>query len=83
LERISWNEPIATFEIRIPTKRASFHDPNVIVSRPNRKRIPFGMFSVLARTMLAYERLERSRGSLPRAFRRLAASASVRPAGAI
>jgi hypothetical protein len=32
---------------------ASFHDPKVIVNTPNRKRIPFGMFSVLARMMLA------------------------------
>jgi hypothetical protein len=59
LERISWNEPIAMFEIRIPTKSASFHEPNAIVSTPKKNRIPFGMFSVFARMMLAYERLER------------------------
>ena len=59
LERISWNDPIAMFETRIPRKSASCHDPNVSVSRPKKKRIPFGMLSVLARTMLAYERLER------------------------
>jgi hypothetical protein len=40
------------FETRIPTNSASFHDPNVIVSAPKRARIAFGMFSVLARTML-------------------------------
>jgi hypothetical protein len=53
LERISWNEPIAMFATRIPRNSASFHDPNVIVRRPKAKRIPFGMFSVFARTMLA------------------------------
>ena len=47
------------FETRIPRNSASFHDPSVIVSTPNKKRIPLGTFSVLARTMLAYERLER------------------------
>jgi hypothetical protein len=67
------------FEIRIPRKSASFHDPKPIVSTPKRRRIPFGIVRVLARTILAYERLERSRGSLPRASRRDAASASVRP----
>jgi hypothetical protein len=36
---------------------------------------------VFARTMLAYERLERWRGRPPRACKRLAASISVRPAG--
>jgi len=55
----------------------------VIVSTPKKSRIAFGMFSVLARTMLPYERLERWRGSFPRASRRLAASTSVRPPGAI
>jgi hypothetical protein len=35
---------------------------------------------VFATTMLAYDRLERSRGSFPRASRRRAASASVSPA---
>ena len=60
---------------RIPRNRASFHDPNVSVRTPNTNRIPFGTFSVLARTMLPYERLDRSRGSVPRAARRRAASA--------
>jgi hypothetical protein len=83
LERISWNDPIAMFETRMPRKSASFHDPKVIVSTPKKRRIPFGTFSVLARTMLPYDRLERWRGSSPRAARRLAASTSVRPAGAI
>jgi hypothetical protein len=59
LERISWNDPIAMFEIRIPRNSASRHDPKVIVRTPKKSRIPFGMFSVLARMMLAYERLER------------------------
>jgi hypothetical protein len=53
------------------------------VSTPKANRIPFGTFSVLATTMLAYERLERSRGSFPRASRRLAASASVSPVSSI
>ena len=52
-ERISWNDPIATFETRIPRKSASFHDPKASVSTPKKARIPFGMLSVLARTMLA------------------------------
>ena len=39
--------------IKIPTKSASFHDPNVIVRTPKRSRIPFGIVSVLARMMLA------------------------------
>ena len=38
---------------RIPRKSASFHDPNAIVRTPNTNRIPFGIVSVLARTMLA------------------------------
>ena len=50
---ISWNDPIAMFETRIPRNSASFHDPKAIVSTPNRRRIPFGTVSVLARTMLA------------------------------
>jgi hypothetical protein len=41
------------FETRIPRNSASRHDANVIVSTPNTSRITFGMFSVLARTMLA------------------------------
>jgi hypothetical protein len=41
------------------------------------------MVSVLARTMLAYERLERCARTSPRAWRRAAASTSVRPAGAM
>jgi hypothetical protein len=55
----------------------------VIVSTPNSSRIPFGIVSVLARTMLAYERLDRRLGSLPRASRRRAASTSVSPVRAI
>ena len=70
------------FATRIPRKSASFQEPKVIVSTPNTNRIPFGMVSVFARMMLAYERLERWRGSSPRASKRLAASASVRPTGA-
>jgi hypothetical protein len=34
-------------------KSASFHDPNVIVSSAKTSRLPFGIFSVCARTMLA------------------------------
>jgi hypothetical protein len=52
LERISWNDPIAMFATRIPTKSASFHEANVIVRTPKKNRIAFGMFSELARTML-------------------------------
>jgi hypothetical protein len=40
------------FETRIPTNSASFHEANVSVRTPKTKRIPFGMFSVFARTML-------------------------------
>jgi hypothetical protein len=71
------------FEIKIPTNSASRHDARAIVSTPNVNRIPFGIVSVLARTMLAYERLERRRGSSPRARSRSAASTSVSPVGAI
>ena len=53
MERISWNDPITMFATRIPRKSASCHDPNAIVSTPKKSRIPFGMFNVLARTMLA------------------------------
>jgi hypothetical protein len=53
LERISWNEPIATFDTRIPRKSASRHDAKAIVSTPKNRRIPFGMLSVFARMMLA------------------------------
>src|SRR5262249_25583225 len=53
----------------------------VSVSTPKKNRIPFGMFSVLPRMMLAYERLEDSRWTTPRSFRRRAASASVSPVG--
>jgi hypothetical protein len=38
---------------RIPRKSASFHEPNVMVRTPNRRRIPFGIVSVFARMMLA------------------------------
>jgi hypothetical protein len=41
------------FEIRIPTNSASRQEPKAIVRQPKRNRIAFGMFSVLARTMLA------------------------------
>jgi hypothetical protein len=44
---------MAMFEIRIPRKSASFQEPNAIVSTPKSSRIPFGIVSVLARTMLA------------------------------
>ena len=44
---------MAMFAIRIPRKSASFHEPKLIVSTPKSKRIPFGIVSVLARTMLA------------------------------
>jgi len=71
------------FESRIPTNRASFHEPKLIVRTPKTNRIPFGIVSVLARTMLAYERLVRCGSSRPRAARRRPASASVRPRAAI
>jgi hypothetical protein len=41
------------FETRIPTNRASFHEPKLIVRTPKTNRIPFGIVSVFARTMLA------------------------------
>ena len=53
LDRISWKDPMAMFETRIPRNRASRHDANTIVSTPNTSRIPLGIVSVLARTMLA------------------------------
>jgi len=53
LERISWNEPIAMLAMRIPTNSASFQEPNEIVRTPKSSRIPLGIVSVLARTMLA------------------------------
>jgi hypothetical protein len=53
LERISWNDPMPTFAIRIPRKSASFHEPNVMVRTPKRSRIPFGIVRVFARMMLA------------------------------
>ncbi len=71
------------FATRMPMNSASRHDPNTIVSTPNNNRIPFGIVTVLARRMLAYERLERRRGSLPRVSSRRAASTPVRPVGAI
>jgi hypothetical protein len=67
------------FATRIPTKSASFQEPNAIVSAPKATRIPFGTVSVFARTMLRYERLERWAEGLPCATRRLLASASVSP----
>lgn len=70
-------------ETKIPMKSASRQDAKVIVSTPNTNRMAFGMVSVLARKMLAYERLERRRGSSPRACRRRAASTSVSPVDAI
>jgi hypothetical protein len=71
------------FATRIPRNNASRHDPNVIVSTPKNSRIPLGIVTVLARMMLAYERLERRRANSPRACRRRAASASVNPVGAM
>jgi hypothetical protein len=41
------------FETRIPRKSASRHDAKAIVSTPKKNRIPFGIFSVFARMMLA------------------------------
>ena len=38
---------------RIPTNSASFQEAKAIVRTPKKKRIAFGTFSVLARTMLA------------------------------
>jgi hypothetical protein len=38
---------------RMPTKSASFQEAKAIVRAPKKKRIAFGTFSVLARTMLA------------------------------
>jgi len=51
----------------------------VIVNTPNNRRIPFGIVTVFARRMLAYERLERRRGPCPRASNRRAASTSLNP----
>ena len=67
------------FETRIPRNSASRQDPNVIVNTPNNTRIPFGIVTVFARRMLAYERLERRRGPCPRASNRRAASTSLNP----
>jgi len=53
------------------------------VSTPNTSRIPLGIVSVSARTMLAYERLVRRRETSPRASRRRVASISVSPVGVI
>ena len=41
------------FDTRIPRKSASFHEAKAIVSTPKMNKMPFGMFSVLARMMLA------------------------------
>jgi hypothetical protein len=54
-----------------------------MVNTPKTNRIPFGIVSVLARMMLAYDRLVRRCGSSPRARRRRAASTSVSPVDAI
>jgi hypothetical protein len=53
LERISWKDPIATFETRIPRNSASRHDAKAIVSTPKKNRIPFGTLIVFALRMLA------------------------------
>jgi hypothetical protein len=53
------------------------------VSTPNTNRIALGIVNVLARRMLAYERLVGGAGSVPRSRRRRSASASVRPSGAV
>lgn len=71
------------FETRIPRNNASRHDPKVIVSTPKQNRIPLGIVSVLARTMLAYERLAARRGRRPRACLRRAASTSLNPVDVI
>ena len=71
------------FETRIPRNSASRHDAKAIVNTPNNSRIPFGIVTVFARRMLAYERLERRRGSSPRASSRRAASSSLSPARVI
>jgi hypothetical protein len=51
----------------------------VIVSTPKNSRTALGIVTVLARTMLAYERLERLGAISPRASSRRAASTSVSP----
>lgn len=67
------------FETRMPRKSASRQDPKVIVNTPNNSRMPFGIVTVFARRMLAYERLERLRRTSPRASNRRAASISLSP----
>lgn len=64
-------------------KSASFHEANASVRTPNANRIPLGMLTVFATTMLAYDRLERWRGSAPRASRRREASASLSPVSSV
>jgi hypothetical protein len=62
------------FETRMPRNRASRHESKVTVKTPNTNRIAFGIVNVLARTMLAYERLVGGAGSGPRSRNRRAAS---------
>jgi hypothetical protein len=67
------------FETRIPRKSASRQDPKVIVNTPNNSRMAFGIVKAFARMMLAYDRLERVRGTSPRASKRRAASIALSP----
>jgi|SoiMethySBSTD1v2_1073268.scaffolds.fasta_scaffold510538_2 hypothetical protein len=55
--------------------------PNAIVAMPATSRIRLKTVKTLARTMLAYDRLDAGGSTGPRAASRRCASASLRPSG--
>ena len=77
--RSSCQIPIPVFVTTIPRKSASRQSPKTSVRRPSESRIALNGVIVFARTIVAVERLAGGSGGVPRAARRAAASASVRP----
>ena len=67
------------FVTTIATKSASRQSPKTSVRRPSESRIALNGVKVLARTIVRVDRLAAASGGAPRAARRAAASASVKP----
>ena len=73
--------PMPEFSTRIARKSASSKAPNASVAIPATSRIRLKTVKTLARTMLAYERLDGGGSIGPRAASRCCASASDSPSG--
>jgi hypothetical protein len=74
--------PMPAFATTIARKSASCAEPNASVSTPNATRITLNGVSTLARTMLAYERLDGVSSRAGRSASRRAASSALSPGAA-